>query len=163
MNLFTIADLEQFSGIKAHTIRIWEKRYNALKPERSDGNTRYYDNSQLKRLLKIVSLMDNGHKVSALGNKTDVDLTRLLDEMPYQTMPAENAGKRNSRIGTIGSGARCCHRTHPAADSRPPPAATATSALSQPASTRTHGTRQRMRRRPGLSVNAQTARLPGAI
>ena len=91
MNSFSISDLEQFSGIKTHTIRIWEKRYKALTPERSEGNTRYYDNSQLKRLLKIVSLMDNGHKVSDLGKMTDADLTLLLEEVPHQSMPNENA------------------------------------------------------------------------
>ena len=91
MNLFSISDLEQFSGIKSHTIRIWEKRYNALTPARSEGNTRYYDNSQLKRLLKIVSLMDNGHKISDLGKMTDARLTLLLEEVPLQTMPPENA------------------------------------------------------------------------
>lgn len=50
MNWFSISELQQFSGIKAHTIRVWEQRYNALNSTRSDGNTRYYDNTQLIRL-----------------------------------------------------------------------------------------------------------------
>ena len=45
MNAFTIKDLENLSGIKAHTIRIWEQRYSFLKPERSDTNIRYYSNN----------------------------------------------------------------------------------------------------------------------
>ncbi|SDM57374.1 MerR HTH family regulatory protein [Daejeonella rubra] len=78
MNLFSISQLSQFSGIKPHTIRVWEQRYNALKPNRSDGNTRYYDDYQLRRLLNIVSLMDNGHKVSTLCSMTDDDLFFLV-------------------------------------------------------------------------------------
>ncbi len=80
MNLFSISQLSQFSGIKAHTIRMWEQRYNALKPNRSEGNTRYYDNLQLRRLLNIVSLMDSGYKVSELGVMSDKKLFALLEE-----------------------------------------------------------------------------------
>ena len=78
MNLFSISQLAQFSGIKPHTIRIWEQRYNALKPNRSEGNTRYYDNSQLRRLLNIVTLIESGHKVSELGSMSDEGLSELL-------------------------------------------------------------------------------------
>ena len=74
MNLFTISQLAQFSGIKPHTIRMWEQRYNALSPSRSKGNTRYYDNSQLRRLLNIVSLQDSGYKVSELCTLSDQEL-----------------------------------------------------------------------------------------
>ncbi len=79
MDLFLISQLQQFSGIKAHTIRMWEQRYNALTPNRSEGNTRYYDNTQLKRLLNIVSLMEMGHKVSKLSSMSDEELFDLLD------------------------------------------------------------------------------------
>jgi len=78
MNLFTISELQQFSGVKAHTIRIWEQRYQALSPERSEGNTRYYDNSQLRRLLNIVSLMDGNYKVSELCSMNDDEIFKLL-------------------------------------------------------------------------------------
>lgn len=78
MNLFSISQLAQFSGVKPHTIRIWEQRYNALKPNRSEGNTRYYDNSQLRRLLNIVTLIESGHKVSELGSLSDEELSELL-------------------------------------------------------------------------------------
>ncbi|MBA2249213.1 MAG: MerR family transcriptional regulator [Chitinophagaceae bacterium] len=80
MNLYSISQLERFSGIKAHTIRMWEQRYDALQPVRSKGNTRYYDNLQLKRLLNIVSLMNSEHKVSELCFMTDSVLTNLLSE-----------------------------------------------------------------------------------
>ncbi len=78
--MFSISQLEQFSGIKAHTIRIWELRYGALKPSRSEGNTRYYDDSQLKRLLNIVSLMKTDHKISQLCLMTDKQHYELLNE-----------------------------------------------------------------------------------
>jgi methanogenic corrinoid protein MtbC1 len=78
MNLFSISQLAQFSGVKSHTIRIWEQRYNALKPERSEGNTRYYDDIQLRRLLNIVSLMEKGYKVSQLCLMSDEDLFSVI-------------------------------------------------------------------------------------
>jgi len=78
--MFSISQLEQFSGIKAHTIRIWEQRYNALKPNRSEGNTRYYDDSQLRRLLNIVSLMNSGYTVSELCGMPDKKLFKIVDE-----------------------------------------------------------------------------------
>ncbi len=80
MNLFSISQLQQYSGIKAHTIRIWEQRYNALTPGRSEGNTRYYDDSQLRRLLNIVSLMDQDYKVSELCTMSDEAMFKLLEK-----------------------------------------------------------------------------------
>jgi methanogenic corrinoid protein MtbC1 len=81
MNLFSISQLSQFSGIKPHTIRIWEQRYNAFKPNRSDGNTRYYDDTQLRRLLNIVSLIENGFKVSSLCLMSDHDLYLMVSNL----------------------------------------------------------------------------------
>ena len=54
--LFTIKDIENLSGIKAHTIRIWEQRYSFLKPKRSDTNIRYYTKEELKTILNIALL-----------------------------------------------------------------------------------------------------------
>lgn len=64
MNAFTIKDLENLSGIKAHTIRMWEQRYNFLKPQRSCTNIRYYSNEELKTLLNIALLNRFGFKIS---------------------------------------------------------------------------------------------------
>ena len=80
MNLFSISQLAQYSGIKPHTIRIWEQRYNALKPDRSEGNTRYYNGEQLRRLLNIVSLLDSKYKVSELCTMPDKQLSELVLE-----------------------------------------------------------------------------------
>lgn len=80
MNNFSISQLQQYSGIKAHTIRIWEQRYNALNPTRTDGNTRYYDNDQLRRLLNIVSLVNTDYKVSEVCVMPDDKLFRLVKD-----------------------------------------------------------------------------------
>lgn len=79
MNTFSISQLSQFSGVKAHTIRIWEQRYNTLKPNRTEGNTRYYDNDQLRRLLNIVSLSNIDYKVSELSGMSDKELFTLIE------------------------------------------------------------------------------------
>lgn len=64
MNAFTIKDLENLSGIKAHTIRIWEQRYSFLKPHRTQTNIRYYSSDELKTLLNIALLNKYGYKIS---------------------------------------------------------------------------------------------------
>ena len=82
MNYFSISQLARYSGIKPHTIRMWEQRYNALTPNRSEGNTRYYDNKQLRRLLNIASLLESDYKVSELCKMPDKKLFRLVEELP---------------------------------------------------------------------------------
>lgn len=64
MNAFTIKDLENLSGVKAHTIRIWEQRYHFLKPQRTKTNIRYYSNDELKTVLNIALLNKYGFKIS---------------------------------------------------------------------------------------------------
>lgn len=85
MDSFSISELARFSGVKAHTIRMWEQRYNALKPHRTEGNTRYYDSSQLRRLLNIVSLADLNYKVSELSGMPDKTLFGLIEELNAET------------------------------------------------------------------------------
>lgn len=67
MNYFTIKDLENLSGIKAHTIRVWEQRYNFLRPQRTDTNIRYYDSEELKKLLRVALLNKYGFKISRIN------------------------------------------------------------------------------------------------
>lgn len=64
---FSIKDLENLSGIKAHTIRIWEKRYNLLEPERTNTNIRTYNLRSLQKLMNISFLNSNGYKVSKIA------------------------------------------------------------------------------------------------
>ncbi len=82
MNYFSISQLARYSGIKPHTIRMWEQRYNALTPNRSEGNTRYYDSKQLRRLLNIASLLESDHKVSELCKMPDQELFKMVEELP---------------------------------------------------------------------------------
>lgn len=90
MNKFSIAQLAQFSGIKAHTIRMWEQRYQALNPERTEGNIRLYGNSDLKRLLNIVSLLQRSYKISEISSLTDVELAKnMLKQQANQVGDAD--------------------------------------------------------------------------
>ncbi len=66
-NIFSIKDLENLSGIKAGTIRIWEKRYNLLEPMRTDSNIRFYDLNSLQKLLNVTLLHDHGFKISKIS------------------------------------------------------------------------------------------------
>jgi MerR family transcriptional regulator, light-induced transcriptional regulator len=79
MNFFTIKDLENLSGIKAHTIRIWEQRYSFLKPKRSQTNIRYYESDELKALLNIALLNKYGFKISQIDRMSpDVIKEKIL-------------------------------------------------------------------------------------
>jgi len=79
MNAFTIKDLENLSGIKAHTIRIWEQRYAFLKPQRTDTNIRYYSNEELKKVLNISLLNKYGFKISHISRMQPEEInSRIL-------------------------------------------------------------------------------------
>lgn len=75
---YTISDLEALSGIKAHTIRIWEKRYNIISPKRTDTNIRYYSNDDLKHLLNISFLNKHGHKISKIANLSKAQIAEKV-------------------------------------------------------------------------------------
>jgi DNA-binding transcriptional MerR regulator len=74
MNAFTIKDLENLSGIKAHTIRIWEQRYNFLRPQRTGTNIRYYNNDELKTILNVALLNKYGFKISHIDKMNHVEM-----------------------------------------------------------------------------------------
>ncbi len=74
-NSFTIKNLEHLSGIKAHTIRIWEKRYNLFEPQRTDTNIRMYDLENLQKLLNVTLLYNNGYKISKIARLSSEDVT----------------------------------------------------------------------------------------
>ncbi|ACU05908.1 regulatory protein MerR [Pedobacter heparinus DSM 2366] len=79
---YSISDIESLIGIKAHTIRAWETRYNLVPPKRTPTNIRYYDEDDLKMLLNIVALNENGYKISRiakLSRQQVSDLVRQLD------------------------------------------------------------------------------------
>jgi MerR family transcriptional regulator, light-induced transcriptional regulator len=74
MNAFTIKDLQNLSGIKAHTIRIWEQRYAFIKPQRTQTNIRYYSNEELKKILNISLLNKYGFKISHINKMTAAEI-----------------------------------------------------------------------------------------
>jgi DNA-binding transcriptional MerR regulator len=78
LNVFSIKDLENFSGIKAHTIRIWEKRYSILEPDRTNSNIRTYNEAELKKILNVSFLNRNGLKISKIARLNEDELTRKV-------------------------------------------------------------------------------------
>jgi DNA-binding transcriptional MerR regulator len=80
-SVFSIKDLENLSGIKAHTIRIWEKRYDILEPIRTDTNIRTYDLLSLQKLLNIVLLNSYGYKISRIAELTTDKIALLVREI----------------------------------------------------------------------------------
>lgn len=83
---YSIKDLEVLSGIKAHTIRIWEKRYNLLEPSRTETNIRYYTDEDLKRILNVSMLVKNGHKISKVAELKESEIKdAILKLAQYQT------------------------------------------------------------------------------
>ena len=91
MNKFTIKDLENLSGIKAHTIRIWEQRYSFLKPQRTATNIRYYSNNELKMLLNISLLNKYGYKISHINRMSN-------EELREKTLTLSGAQAQQERI-----------------------------------------------------------------
>ena len=78
MDAFTIKDLENLSGIKAHTIRIWEQRYQFLNPSRTDTNIRYYTNEELITLLNIALLNKYGYKISHIDKMKPIEMKERI-------------------------------------------------------------------------------------
>lgn len=87
---YSIKDLEQLSGIKAHTIRMWEKRYNIISPTRTDSNYRCYCDTELKKLLNIAVLNNSGYKISHIAKLSKEEINTALikvaeSDTRYQT------------------------------------------------------------------------------
>ncbi len=78
---YSIKDLEHLSGIKAHTIRIWERRYKLFEPNRTDTNIRTYDQKTLQKLLNVVLLLENGFKISKISEIKESELFSLTREL----------------------------------------------------------------------------------
>ncbi len=78
MGKYSIKELEQLSGIKAHTIRIWEKRHKLIQPERTETNIRFYSDEDLKKIINISVLNSNGLKISKIATLTAADLSRKV-------------------------------------------------------------------------------------
>lgn len=80
MQEYSIKDLETFTGIKAHTIRIWEQRYGILEPKRTSTNIRYYTDADLKKLLNVGLLNQLGYKISKISELEEEEIQELIKE-----------------------------------------------------------------------------------
>jgi len=78
---YSIKDLEHLSGIKAHTLRIWEQRYAIINPKRTDTNIRFYDQEDLKLVLNVSLLKDNGYKISKIAKMSKEEMTEVVWEV----------------------------------------------------------------------------------
>ncbi|MBC8085615.1 MAG: MerR family transcriptional regulator, partial [Hymenobacter sp.] len=78
MGQFSISELEQLSGIKAHTIRVWEQRYGILRPVRTATNIRTYCDDDLRRLLNVATLCGRGYRISKIAQFTEQELGRAV-------------------------------------------------------------------------------------
>jgi len=81
MSRYSIKDLEQITGVKAHTIRVWERRYGIIQPKRTQTNIRFYSDDDLKRLLNISMLNASGIKISHLAKLESIDLEAKVIEL----------------------------------------------------------------------------------
>ncbi len=92
---FSIRDMENLSGIKAHTIRIWEKRYDLFQPERTDTNIRTYSLSSLQKLLNITLLYNNGYKISKIAKIEEKEIPEVVKKLSI------NKNKEDSAINAF--------------------------------------------------------------
>jgi DNA-binding transcriptional MerR regulator len=77
LNLFNIKDIENLTGIKAHTLRAWEKRYGIILPPTPPGKHRQYDNNDLRHILKVTSLYHSGFKISKIANMSEEEINTI--------------------------------------------------------------------------------------
>ena len=93
MAQYKIKDLENLTGIKSHTIRIWEKRYNILEPNRTDTQIRTYSDSELTHLLTVSMLNRNGIKISKIAKLSQADMNKLLWDIKVNKEPEYSMDK----------------------------------------------------------------------
>ena len=90
MGVYTIRELENLSGIKAHTIRIWEKRFGLIAPMRTSTNIRTYCDSDLKKILNISILNRNGLKISKIAQLSQDEIAHLILQYSHEVSNAES-------------------------------------------------------------------------
>jgi DNA-binding transcriptional MerR regulator len=89
MSSFTIKDLEKLSGVKAHTLRIWEQRYGFIKPDRTNTNIRHYSANELKTILNVALLNKYGYKISHINRMSEVEMREKILELNQQEAQLE--------------------------------------------------------------------------
>lgn len=90
MGTYSIKDLEKLSGIKAHTLRVWEQRYDIIAPKRTPTNIRYYDDEDLRLLLNISFLNRNGHKISKIAKMSGGEIEKTVRRIADSNLESPN-------------------------------------------------------------------------
>ncbi len=102
MSTYSMAQVEALSGIKAHTLRIWERRYNFLNPSRTQSNIRFFSDLQLIQLVNFGILLRNGHKISKVEKMPQDQIHELVDQILSLTkVNVDNKGKEDIQSLTL--------------------------------------------------------------
>lgn len=110
-SVFSVKDLENLSGIKAHTIRIWEKRYDLFSPNRDENNIRSYTSEDLKRILNIAFLNNFGYKISKIAKLTEPEMLALTKQI-YSEKTKASYAVSNFKIAMFNFDASLFHKTY---------------------------------------------------
>lgn len=103
MTRYSIKDLENYTQIKAHTIRIWEQRYQLLNPKRTETNIRYYSEEDFKKILNINLLYNNGFKISKIALLSEVEIVEAVKDVIKKGHASTGTPEVDILIGAISS------------------------------------------------------------
>ena len=110
-SVFSVKDLENLSGIKAHTIRIWEKRYDLFSPNRDENNIRSYNSNDLKRILNIAFLNNFGYKISKISKLSEQEIVSLTQKI-YSEKTNASYAVSNLKLAMFNFDASLFHKTY---------------------------------------------------
>lgn len=109
--IFTVKDLENLSGIKAHTIRIWEKRYQIFTPQRTENNIRLYENQDLTNLLNVSFLNNFGYKISKIAKLNEAERQELVKSI-YNDKSKRELAINDFKIAMLNFDAQLFHKVY---------------------------------------------------
>lgn len=92
MSTYSMAQIVALTGVKAHTLRKWETRYNFLEPERTDTNIRYYTDGQLKKLMNIGILTRKGYRISKIDKMSEDEIHELITKSLLESSEEDEIG-----------------------------------------------------------------------
>ncbi|MEZ4854244.1 MerR family transcriptional regulator [Flavobacterium sp.] len=110
-SVFSINDLENLSGIKAHTIRMWEKRYTIFSPNRNTNNVRFYTTNDLKKILTIAFLNNFGYKISKIAKLSETEIISLAQKI-YSDKTDSNFAISKFKLSMFNFDAKLFHETY---------------------------------------------------
>lgn len=87
---YSVTQVETLTGINAHTLRIWERRYNFLKAHRTESNIRFYSGEQLKQLLNIAVLTRNGYRISKIDSMSREEINNIVTQLQLSDLNQPN-------------------------------------------------------------------------